>query len=46
MGFIRSISDQVVYTLGNKECKLLVGVDVVDLIISGSHTEDIESFKS
>ena len=46
MGFIKSISYQAVYTSGNKECKLLVGVYVDDLIITGSNTEEIESFKS
>ena len=45
MGFIRSISDQVVYTSNRKESKLWVGVYVDDLITTGSNTEDIESFK-
>ena len=45
MGFIRSISDQVVYTSNRKESKLWVGVYVDDLITTRSNTEDIESFK-
>ena len=46
VGFIRSINDQAVYTSRSKECKLQVGVYVDDLIITGSKTEEIESFKS
>ena len=45
MGFIRSISDQAVYTSNRKESKLWVGVYVDDLIITGSNTEEINSFK-
>ena len=45
MGFIRSISDQVVYTSSRKESKLWVGVYVDDLIIAGSNSEEIELFK-
>ena len=45
MGFIRSISDQVVYISNRKESKLWVGVYVDDLIITGSNIEEIESFK-
>ena len=45
MGFIRSISDQAVYTSNKKESKLWVGVYVDDLIITGSNIEEIDSFK-
>ena len=45
MGFIRSISDQAVYTSNKKESKLWVGVYVDDLIITRSNTEEIDSFK-
>ena len=44
--FIRSVSDQAMYTLKSKEDRLLVGVYVDDLIITGSNTEGIEEFKS
>ena len=46
MCFIRSVSDQAMYTLRGKEDRLLVGVYVDDLIITGSNTEGIEEFKS
>ena len=46
MGFIRSVSDQAVYILRSKEDKLLVGVYVDDLIITGSTIEEIEGFKA
>ena len=46
MGFIRSIGDQAVYILKNVQDKLLVGVYVDDLIITGSNTEGIEGFKT
>ena len=46
MGFIRSVSDQAVYILKNVQEKLLVGVYVDDLIITGSNTEEIEGFKT
>ena len=45
MGFIRSINDQAVYTSNRNERKLWVGVYVDDLIITGSNSEEIESFK-
>ena len=45
IGFIRSISDQAVYTSNIKESKLWVGVYVDDLIITGSNTEEINCFK-
>ena len=45
MGFIRSINDQAVYSLNRKEIKLCVGVYVDDLIITGSNSEEIDSFK-
>ena len=45
IGFIRSVSDQVVYTSNRKESKLWVGVYVDDLIITSSNTNEIESFK-
>ena len=45
MGFIRSINDQAVYTSKRKESKLWVGVYVDDLIITGSNSEEIDSFK-
>ena len=46
MGFIRSVGDQAVYILKNVQDKLLVGVYVDDLIITGSNTEGIEGFKT
>ena len=46
MGFIRSVGDQAVYILKNVQDKLLVGVSVDDLIITGSNTEGIEEFKT
>ena len=46
MGFIKSVSDQAVYTSNIKEDRLLVGVYVDDLIITGSNTQGIEEFKS
>ena len=46
MGFIRSVGDQEVYILKNVQDKLLVGVYVDDLIITGSNTEGIEEFKT
>ena len=46
MGFIKSVSDQAVYTSSSKEHTLLVGVYVDDLIITGSNIEGIEEFKS
>ena len=46
MGFIKSVSDQEVYTLSNKEQRLLVGVYVDDRFITGSNTEEIEGYKS
>ena len=45
IGFIRSISHQVVYTSNRKESKLWVGVYVDDLIIASSNTKETESFK-
>ena len=45
MGFIRSINDQAVYTSNRKESKLWVGVYVDDLIITGSNSEENDSFK-
>ena len=45
-GFIKSVSDQAVYTSSSKEHTLLVGVYVDDLIISRSNTKGIEEFKS
>ena len=45
MGFIRSINDEAVYTSNRKENKLWVGVYVDDLIITGSNSEEIDSFK-
>ena len=44
MCFIKSVSDQAVYTSCSKEHRLLVGVYVDDLIIVGSHIEEIEVF--
>ena len=46
MGFIKSVSDQALYTSSSKEDRLLVGVYVDALIITGSNTEEIERFKS
>ena len=46
MGFIRSVGDQAVYILKNVQDKLLVGVYVDYLIITGSNTEGIEGFKT
>ena len=46
MGFIITVSDQAVYLLKNIEDKLLVGVYVDDLIITGSNIEGIEGFKT
>ena len=46
MGFIKSVSDQAVYTSSIKEDRLLVGVYVDDLIITRSNTQRIEEFKS
>ena len=45
MAFIRSINDQAAYTSNRKDNKLWVGVYVDDLIITGSNTEEIDSFK-
>ena len=45
MGSIISINDQAVYTSNRKESKLWVGVYVDDLIITGSNSEEIDSFK-
>ena len=46
MGFIKSVSDQVVYTSRSKEDRLLMGVYVDDLIITRLNIEEIEEFKS
>ena len=46
MGFIKSVSHQAVYTSNIKEDRILVGVYVDDLIITGSNTRRIEEFKS
>ena len=46
MGLIKSISHQAVCTSSSKEHRLLVGVYVDDLIITGSNSEEIEGFKS
>ena len=45
MGFVKSVSDQAVYASSIKEDRLLVGVYVDDLIITGSSTQGIEEFK-
>ena len=46
MCFIKSVSDQAVYTSSSKEHRLLVGVYVDDLLIAGSNTKKIEVFQS
>lgn len=45
-GFERSPLEHVVYKRRNQNSVLLVGVFVDDLIITGSHAEDIEKFKN
>ena len=46
MGFTKSVNDQAVYTSSFREDRILVGVYVDDLIITGSNTQRIEEFKS
>ena len=46
IGFIKSVNDQEVYISNIKGDRILVGVYVDDLIISGSNTQRIEEFKS
>ena len=45
IGFKRSASDQAMYISSIKEHRLLVGVYVDDLIITGSSAKEIENFK-
>ncbi|GKB86161.1 zinc finger, CCHC-type containing protein [Tanacetum coccineum] len=45
LGFLKSSQDPTVYTRNSKGKTLIVGVYVDDLIITGSHTQDIVEFK-
>lgn len=45
LGFSRSTAEHAVYARGNKKGRLLVGVYVDDLIITGSDEHEIELFK-
>ncbi|GKA44214.1 putative RNA-directed DNA polymerase [Tanacetum coccineum] len=45
LGFLKSSQDPAVYTRNSKGKTLIVGVYVDDLIITGSHTQDIVEFK-
>ena len=46
IGFIKSVNDQAVYISNIKGDRILVGVYVDDLIVTGSNTQRIEEFKS
>ena len=46
IGFIKSVNDQAVYISNIKGDRILVGVYVDDLIITGSNTQRIKEFKS
>ena len=45
LGFTRGITEHAVYTRGTGNARLIVGVYVDDLIITGAHSETIQSFK-
>jgi hypothetical protein len=45
MGFIRCISEHGMYTRGHGEVRVVVGVYVDDLIITGANARVIEAFK-
>lgn len=46
LGFQRSTSEHSVYARGHGESRLLVGVYVDDLVITGSSTDEISRFKA
>ena len=45
LGFIKSRHEQVVYLKQSSNYKLLIGIYVDDLIVIGSRSEDVNSFK-
>jgi hypothetical protein len=45
LGFVRSESDYAIYCRGVRKDKLVVGVYVDDLVITGSSSEEIQKFK-
>jgi len=45
LGFTRSTSEHVVYLRGQSDRRLVVGVYVDDLVITGDNHSDIDKFK-
>lgn len=46
LGFTRSASEPAIYTRGDSGKRLVVGVYVDDLVITGNRSDDIDSFKA
>nr|CAD40418.3 OSJNBa0065J03.14 [Oryza sativa Japonica Group] len=45
LGFTRGITEHAVYTRGTGNARLIIGIYVDDLIITGAHSKTIQSFK-
>ncbi|KAL9273928.1 Retrovirus-related Pol polyprotein from transposon TNT 1-94-like protein [Drosera capensis] len=45
LGFMRCAQEQAIYTRGEGDAALIVGVYVDDLIVTGGNTREVKSFK-